>query len=53
MNDTERAQWVENDEALYIMRKESKLSLTKFVRENRKLLDEYIARVLAPRGDRR
>lgn len=43
MNDQERAQWVDNDEGLY--RLKGRMSMRKFIRENRALIDEVIERV--------
>jgi hypothetical protein len=43
VNDDDREQWVNNDEDLYVLWKRSRLSLRKFVRENRALIDEHVA----------
>lgn len=49
MNDTERKQWVENDEVLYTWWKGSRMSLSAFVKEYRARLTSYIdTRVNAP-----
>lgn len=45
MNDSERADWVNNDEGLYNKWKRSGLSMSKFVRKNRHLIDEVIQNV--------
>ena len=44
MNDTERRQWVENDEGLYNMAKQydGRGGTRQFIRENRALIDECI-----------
>lgn len=39
MNDSEREDWVNNDEGLYNKWKRSGLSMSKFVRKNRQLID--------------
>ena len=53
MNDTEREQWVNNDEGLYNWWKESRQSMRNFIRENRAALTECIERVLnAPPRER-
>lgn len=46
MNNTEREQWVDNDEGLYNWWKRSKLSKRKFIQENRAEIDEAINNVL-------
>jgi hypothetical protein len=47
MNDSERKDWVLNDEGLYLGWKWSKLGITTWIRRNRQEIDEYINRVLA------
>ena len=42
MNDTEREQWVLNDEGLYLDFKRSRLSMRNFLKENREFIDKYI-----------
>lgn len=44
-NDTERAQWVDNDEGLYNWWKSSRQSKRAFIRENRAEIDGAISRV--------
>ena len=46
MNDEERRLWVLNDEGLYLDFKRSRLSMAKFIRENREPIDAYIKKVL-------
>ncbi|MFA5307620.1 MAG: hypothetical protein WC365_09285 [Candidatus Babeliales bacterium] len=46
MNDSEREQWVNNDESLYNDFKHSRLSMTKFVRSNRAEIDRNIIKVI-------
>lgn len=50
LNDTDRAQWIDNDEGLYNWWKGSKLTKRRFIAENRSALDECIRKVLD--GDR-
>jgi len=47
MNDTERRQWVDNDEGLYDMAKSyrGKGGVRQFIRENRAFIDECIENV--------
>jgi len=45
INDEDRRQWVENDEGLYLMKRSSRLSMTRFIRENRAFIDEVINNV--------
>lgn len=45
MNDTDREQWVDNDEGLYRMMRESRKSKRAFVRENRAFIDDVIGNV--------
>jgi hypothetical protein len=47
VNDTEREQWVNNDEGLYLWWQRSKQPITKFVKQHRKELDEHIKKCLA------
>lgn len=44
-NDTERAQWVDNDEGLYNWWRSSGQSKRVFIRENRAEIDSAISRV--------
>ena len=44
MNDTERAQWVDNDEGLYKAARKAK-NRRQWIRENRALIDEVIGNV--------
>jgi hypothetical protein len=46
VSDTDREQWVQNDEQLYIWWQSTKQSLRAFVRDNRALLTAYITRRL-------
>ena len=46
MNDEERRLWVLNDEGLYNWYRSSRLSVQKFIKENRKEITEAINRVL-------
>ena len=46
LNDSDREEWVRNDEGLHNMWKRSRLSMRKFVRENRAVLDSIILRQL-------
>jgi hypothetical protein len=48
-NDEERRQWILNDEGLYNWQRGSRLSMTRFIRENRKEIDEAIDNVLENR----
>jgi hypothetical protein len=48
MNDTEREQWIDNDESLYNAQQSSGLSRRKFVRQSRPEIDAHIARALSP-----
>ena len=49
MNDTERAQWVDNDEGLYNWKRSTRLSMREFVKQNREEIDSCINRVLHPK----
>lgn len=42
MNDTEREEWVNNDEGLYLWWKSSRVGITTFIRQNRKEIDQAI-----------
>ena len=46
MNDDDRDQWIENDEALYLSWKASKMSKRAYIRAFRKNLDAYINKQL-------
>jgi len=46
MNDNDRAQWIDNDESLYIWWRGSRQSKREFIKENRERLTEYINKVL-------
>lgn len=46
MNDAERAQWVDNDEGLYVWWRDSRLTKREFIRQNREELDRVIDNVL-------
>ena len=52
MNNQERKLWVDNDEGMYLWRKSSKLSMTKFIRENKTEIDECINRAMNPQQKR-
>lgn len=45
MNNTEREQWIDNDEGLYNWWRSSKLSKRKFIKENRAEIDAAINNV--------
>lgn len=45
MNNTEREQWIDNDEGLYDWWKSSRLSKRQFIRQNRAQIDEIIRKV--------
>lgn len=47
MNDTDRAQWIDNDEGLYDWWKSSRQSKRGFIRENRADITQAIDNVLA------
>ena len=42
MNNTEREQWIDNDEGLYNWWKSSRMSKREFIKENRAQIDEAI-----------
>lgn len=46
MNDIERQDWINNDESLYLWWLASTQGITTLIRENRKMLTEYINQVL-------
>ena len=46
MNDADRRDWVENDEALHKWWKADDGGLYRFVQENRAMLTKYIRRVI-------
>lgn len=45
MNNTDREQWINNDEGLYRWWKSSRLPLRKFIQENRAEIDAAISNV--------
>ncbi len=45
MNNTEREQWIDNDEGLYDWWKSSRLSKREFIRQNRAEIDAAIQNV--------
>lgn len=47
MNDTDRSQWIDNDEGLYNWWRGSRQAKTTFIRENRPKIDEVINNVLS------
>jgi hypothetical protein len=49
MNDTDRGQWIDNDEGLYRWWKSSKLSKREFIRQNRTEIDKAIENVTSGR----
>jgi hypothetical protein len=51
MNDTERQQWVDNDESLYLWWKSSRQGVRQFIRDNREELDAVINRALGRDND--
>lgn len=42
MNDEDRVEWVRNDEALYQSWKGSRMGIYRYVKENRKLIDDFL-----------
>jgi hypothetical protein len=46
MNDTDREDWVRNDEALYRWWRSTEQGIISFVRENRAMLTKYINQML-------
>jgi len=49
MNNTERNQWIDNDEGLYNWWRSSRLSKTKFIKNNREEIDAVISNVTGGR----
>lgn len=45
MNNTEREQWIDNDEGLYNLWRASGLSKRNFIKENKTLIDEVIENI--------
>lgn len=45
MNDSEREDWINNDEGLYNWQRSSGMSMRKFIRENREEIDRVINNV--------
>ena len=45
MNNTDRTQWIDNDEGLYNWWKSTRLSKAKFIKENRTEIDAVIERM--------
>ena len=41
MNNKERVEWVNNDENLYIWKRQSNCSMTQFVKNNKEKIDVY------------
>lgn len=52
-SDADREEWILNDEGLYMWWKSSRMPMRRFVRENRREIDEAIDRALAPPSQRR
>jgi hypothetical protein len=46
LTDSDRADWIDNEEGMYLWWKESRLSKREFVRKHRAEIDEIIARVM-------
>ena len=46
MNDTERRQWIANDEGLYNWQRYSRLNMRDFIRQNRAEIDAAIKQVV-------
>jgi hypothetical protein len=46
LNDSDRLQWIDNDEGLYNWWRSSRQSKTQFIKENRKELSDCIMRAL-------
>lgn len=42
LNNSEREQWINNDEGLYNWKRRSRLSMREFIRQNREELDRLI-----------
>jgi hypothetical protein len=53
INDTDRADWVENDEGLYGWFRRSRMSMRQFVRENRAGIDMRIHEVRGGKEEER
>jgi hypothetical protein len=51
LNDTERAQWIANDEGLYNWQRSSRLSVRAFIKANRDELDGIIRERLGHKGE--
>lgn len=49
MNDREREMWVENDQSLYVFRRQTRLSMRQFIRTYRAEIDSVISAALAPK----
>ena len=49
MNDTEREQWVNNDEGLYRWRQREGGSMRDFLKRNRRWIDNMIEEAIGPR----
>ena len=47
MNDLDRCGWVNNDESLYLWWKTERIGLYRFVRENRRVITEFILKVIS------
>ena len=47
MNNTEREQWIDNDEGLYNWWKSSRMSKREFIKENRAQIDEVIENMIS------
>lgn len=47
MNDSERSDWVDNDEGLYNLWKESKMSKRRWIKKNRHLIDDVAGDVVS------
>jgi hypothetical protein len=46
MNNVDRTQWIMNDEGLYNQYRFSRLSMRKFITQNKEMIDEVINNVL-------
>lgn len=49
MNDTERAQWIDNDEGLYNWKRSTGLSIREFIRQNRAEITAAIENITSNR----
>lgn len=47
MSDNDRCEWVNNDESLYLWWKAERIGLYRFVRENRKIITEFILNAIS------